>query len=154
MAEEKVSYSLTPKRIKQTLASLEDASPEVRESHAWLEDYADSGIPFEGVYDFGSNLEGAVEKFGDQVVYNYCKQAVGLWLGGRVRDMLQAGKSAEEIQEIISNPNYKPGLVTRAPRKDKGEAYLETIQKKAADMTPEEREAEMQRLQEMMDLLS
>jgi len=154
MAAEKVKYSLTSSRIRKLLKSLKDASPEVQESHAWLEEYQYSGIPFTGEYDFGSDLEGAVEKFGEKVVYNYAVQAIGLWLGGRVRDMLEAGKSTDEIQEAISDPNFKPGLVTRSPRKDKGEAYLEAIQKRASDMTPEEREAEMKKLEEMMALLS
>lgn len=144
MATQEVKYSLTPDRIRKTLEKGD-------ESNQWLEEHVDSGITFLGSYDFGDDVEGAIEKFGDKVVYNYCTQAVGLWLGGRVRDMLESGKSPEEIQEIISSPEFKPGLVTRS-KKDPFESYAASVKAKAekGTLTEEEKEAHRARLEAML----
>jgi len=148
-----VKYSLTPDRINTILNAAEKKGPEAYEKVAWLEDHREEGIPFEGLYDFGGNLEGAVEKFGEDKVYGAHREATGLWLGGRVRNMLEAGKTEAEIQDILDDPTFKPGKVVKSAKK-KGDAYTESLDKNMDNMTEEELDAEEARLAEMLDKIN
>jgi len=141
MAKEQVKYSLTADRIEKALK----ADPE---GAAFLSKYKDSGLPWEGEYDFGGNLEGAIQKFGEEVIYKEFKMAVGLWLGGIVRDMIEAGKNAEEIQTAI-NTRVK-GITTRKPKKSANEQYLDRV----STMSPEEKKAQLKALEAEIKAMS
>jgi len=135
MSQEAVIYNLTASRIAKTkLNAKED------QDFSYLPD--EGVVPFEGTFDFGGDLEGAIERFGDEVVYNKAKMAIGLDLGSRVRDLLEAGKTQEEVQEVVNT--WIPGVTTRTKKspKEKAKALLagmspEDIQALLADMQSE-----------------
>jgi len=142
MSKEAVSYSLTSDRIKKTLKSDDKKAPK----YGHLEPFKEEGIPFEGEYDFGGDVEGAIEKFGADVVYNHFRLSAGLQVGARVRDLLQAGKNDAEIQAYLDG--YKIGVkAQRASKKDPRSAYKD----KLMSLSPEEREAEFQKLLAELD---
>jgi hypothetical protein len=84
-------------------------------------------------YDFGENLDEAVELFGAEVVYKRFRAAAVVDLQGVIRRNLQGEnpKSEEEIQAAIDE--WKPG-VQRA-RKSKQEKALDLLE----GMSDEER---------------
>ena len=138
MAKEKVEYSLTSTRIQKKLASLKTA--EEKEAYKHLPEHAETGIAFEGQFDFGGNLEGAVERFGEQVVYNHAKLSIGLSTGGRVRDLIEDGKSPDQVQADLDE--WKPGLVTRKAKKSGRQTFIEDM----AVLSPEAQMAELEKL--------
>lgn len=140
MAKEKVVYSLTPYRIGKFLAKLKTA--EEKEKYKHLPEHAETGIEFEGQYNFGGDLSGAIEKFGEQIVYNHAKLSIGLASGGHVRDLIELGKNPQQIQAFLDE--WKPGLVTRKAKKSGRETFIEDL----AGMDTETQMAELERLKQ------
>jgi len=60
------------------------------------------------LYDFGQNLEGAVEKFGADVVYSNFVRASKVTAQAAMRRLLEGGKSQEEVQTTMDS--WKPGV--------------------------------------------
>jgi hypothetical protein len=86
---------------------------------------------FVGSYDFGENLQDAVAKFGEEVVFtNFRAQSV-IRAQAIARSEMEADKSAEEIQSILDA--WKPG-VQRAREVDPYAAAANAYSK----LTPEE----------------
>lgn len=63
--------------------------------------------------DFGSDLKEALEKHGEDLVYNYFRQQAVLRVQGAVRGALQQGKTDEEA--IAIGENFELGVSQRAP---------------------------------------
>ena len=98
---------------------------------------------YEGLYDFGENLEAAVEKFGADVVFKGFVAESVIALQGIVRDALVKGKTEDEIKTIMAN--WKPGA-TRARTSDP----IAAITSKFAKMSQEEKIAFLQKLSGMV----
>jgi hypothetical protein len=98
---------------------------------------------FEGLYDFGDNLDSAVEKFGADVVFKGFVAESVIALQGIVRDALVKGKTEDEVETIIAN--WKPGA-TRARASDP----IAAITSKFAKMSQEEKIAFLQKLSGMV----
>lgn len=93
-------------------------------------------------YDFGDNLEEAVELFGEDVVFSRFKAAAVIDLQALLRRHGSAGeptkenpngrapKTDDEIAKIVSE--WKPGLVTRVRKSPKDKA-LELLQSLSAE---------------------
>ncbi len=76
-------------------------------------------------YDFGDNLEEAVEAYGENVVFDlYHDQAV-IALQNYVRRLMKQGKTQEEIQQAVSA--WRPGVSTRQ-RKSPAEKLRQLLQ--------------------------
>lgn len=129
---EQVSYSLTQSRIRKTLRD----DTEGRFAHLQPHAEAKEGIPFEGTFDFGTNLDEIVERFGADFVYNMAKQAVGLKVGARVRDWIEAGveengsyrlPTTEEIQAMLDS--YDPTVNAGRERMSKAEKFIKDAKK-------------------------
>lgn len=79
-------------------------------------------------YDFGDNLDEAVEKFSSEVVYSRFKSAATIDLQALIRRHLgakdengnPAPKSQEEIQALVNQ--WSPGAQTRTRKTDKQKA--------------------------------
>lgn len=139
---ESVKYTLTADRIKKVLEKDKDGS------FGHLTEHAETGITFTGEYDFGGNVERAIELFGADVIYSYFRQGAGLLIGARVRDWLQAGKNPEEIQTLLNA--YKIGLKTPKVKTDPKQALFN----KLAGLSPAEREAEIAALLQQLDAIA
>jgi len=97
-------------------------------------------IPF----NFGANLDEAVELYGEDVVFQKYRQAAVVDLQAAIRRHLQPdaeGKSKTDEEIITALSEWKPGLVTRT-RKSPKEKALEALQK----MSEEDRAALMAEL--------
>jgi len=92
-------------------------------------------------YDFGDNLQDAVEKFGEDVVFSQFKQKCKVALQAVLRNWLAAGVSDEEIQNKVQA--WKIGLGPQ--KKDPKQKLLE----KFASMSDEEKKAFLAELKKM-----
>lgn len=92
---------------------------------------------FIGDFDFGTTTDEAVAKFGAEAVFNGFERSAVIAYQNKVRTLLNAGKTDDEIKTIMAD--WMPGVVTRTPgvKKDPKAAMLERF----AKMTPEERKA-------------
>ena len=95
-------------------------------------------------YNFGANLEEAIELFGEDVVFQKYRQSAIVDLQAAIRRHLQPGedgkvKSDDEIINALSE--WKPGLTTRTRKSAKDKA-MEALTK----MSAEERQALMAEL--------
>ena len=144
-----VDYNLTPRRVKGTLKDSKD-----KEFNENLSKFLETGANFKGEFDFGDDVNDAIAKYGDKVVFTHWRLSAGLWLGGRVRDILEAGlgagkalkKVVEEIQAKINAGELKPGVVIRQPKKSSKEVYLEEV----GGMGEEEKLAEIAKMEELL----
>lgn len=68
-------------------------------------------------YDFGTSVDEAVKKFGEEVVFNYFRQAAIIKAQGFVRRKLEAGASVEEAQEALNG--WTPGAIQRQAKSKK-----------------------------------
>lgn len=59
-------------------------------------------------FDFGSNLDEMVEKFGSDVVFTNARANMKITLQGVIRRYIAAGKSADEIASVCAD--WKPGM--------------------------------------------
>lgn len=94
---------------------------------------------WEGVYDFGDNLDEAVAKFGADVVFSGFVSDARIAAQSIAREALEKGKEAEEIATILDA--WKPG-VSRMRASDP----LAAITSKFAKMSQEEKIAFLQKL--------
>ena len=60
-------------------------------------------------YDFGDNLDSAVELCGADTVYSNYRANSKVALQGVMRNLIKAGKTPDEIQSAVDG--WKPGLV-------------------------------------------
>ena len=140
MAKEQVSYSLTAYRISKILEKDKDGT------FAHLEPFKETGIEFKGEYDFG-DAETAAEMFGAQTVYSFFHTGATLRVGELVRSKLAAGKTKEEIQEWLDAYKLEAQKRVAGGKKGSRASYLAGLKK----LSPEEREAELQRLLEELE---
>lgn len=82
-------------------------------------------------YDFGANLDEAVEVFGADIVYAQFKQNATIALQGIMRRAIQSGKSGDELQAAVAE--WKPGVRTRT-----GKSPADKIKTLLAGKSPEE----------------
>ena len=68
-----------------------------------------TGIEGEFTYDFGDNLQDAISKFGEDVVFNLFKRQAIVDAQGVVRRVMEKGGSPEEAQARLDE--WKPGVV-------------------------------------------
>jgi len=59
-------------------------------------------------YDFGENLEQALDLFDEKVIFSNFRASAKITAQAAMRRYLEAGKSAEEIAELMKN--WKPGV--------------------------------------------
>ena len=64
--------------------------------------------PIEFDYDFGDNLQDAVSKFGEEVVFAYLKRGLVVAAQGHARGMIKAEKTKDEI--IAAMKDWRPGM--------------------------------------------
>jgi hypothetical protein len=99
------------------------------------------GTPvFEGVYDFGSNLQEAVEKFGEQVVYDNFLDKVVISGQAIIRRAAQAGKDVQAALDA-----WKPGVRAAGSGGFKEKAMPKAL-KALLELSDEEREAAIAKL--------
>ena len=81
------------------------------------------------VFDFGDNLAGAAENFGDDVVFSRFKSAATVDLQALIRRNLtgENPKTEDEIQALVSE--WKPGVSTRVriSAKDKATRAIDAL---------------------------
>lgn len=82
-------------------------------------------------YNFGENLDEAVEMFGSDVVFSNFKQSAVISCQARIRAALTAGKRDNDLQAVIDE--WKPGVKT-VTRKSAAEKLKDLLSGK----TPEE----------------
>lgn len=73
-------------------------------------------------YDFGDNLDAAVETCGADTVFSNFKANAKVALQGIMRNNLKAGKTAEQIQELVNS--WKPGVVMEKTSVDPKQAFM------------------------------
>ena len=83
-------------------------------------------------YNFGDNLDGAAEKFGDDVVMANFEKSAKISLQARVRDLMKAGKTDEEIQTYVAS-EWVPGLKTARVQISTAEKLLKAFSKMSAE---------------------
>lgn len=76
-------------------------------------------------YDFGGDHDGAVKKFGGEIVYAYFKANGTVCLQDVVRSGIKAGKNPKEIQALADA--WAPGIKRRG--RSKSEKMREDFQK-------------------------
>lgn len=96
------------------------------------------GEQFAVEFDIGDTLEAATELFGDAVVYNQYKAGIVVSTQARIRTLIKADKSEEEIQANLSE--WRPDVRT------KGKTKIERIQDLFAKLSPEQRRIELERM--------
>lgn len=100
---------------------------------------------YEGLYDFGDNLDQAVEKFGAGVVFKGFVAENVISLQSVIRDALMKGKTEDEVEAIVAA--WKPGA-TRTRVSDP----IAAITGKFAKMSQEEKVAFLQKLSDMVSV--
>ena len=80
-------------------------------------------------YDFGGDLDGAVKKYGGEIVYAYFKANGVVCLQDVIRSGIKAEKSQKEIQALASA--WTPGIKRRG--RSKSEKMREDFQKLSDD---------------------
>ena len=83
-------------------------------------------------YNFGDNLDAAAEKFGDDVVMANFEKSAKISLQARVRDLMKAGKTDEEIETYVSS-EWVPGLKTARVQVSTAEKLLKAFSKMSAE---------------------
>ena len=91
-------------------------------------------------FDFGDDLDAAVELCGDEVVFSQYCSAARVALQGVIRLKIKAGLSPDAIQDAISS--WKPGMVMARTAVDPLEAVLSA----AATWSPEKRQEYIDKL--------
>jgi hypothetical protein len=96
-------------------------------------------------YNFGADLNEAVSLFGESLVYEYFKANATVRLQAFVRTRIEAGKTADEIQEEANQ--WKPGEVKRSSKDPK-----EEIAKQFAKLSPEQQAAYLDSLRAQLGM--
>jgi len=91
-------------------------------------------------FDFGDDLNAAVELCGEEVVFSQYVSAAKVALQGVIRGKINAGLSHDAIQEAVSS--WKPGMVMARVQVDPLEAVLAA----AATWSPEKRQEYIDKL--------
>ena len=91
-------------------------------------------------FDFGDDLNAAVELCGEEVVFSQYVSAAKVALQGVIRGKINAGLSHDDIQEAVSS--WKPGMVMARVQVDPLEAVLAA----AATWSPEKRQEYIDKL--------
>ena len=81
--------------------------------------------------DLGDNLDDAVARFGEDVVFSNYQANVKITVQGGIRRYLEAGKTQEEIQSLFEG--YKPGVTL-----ERVVDPVAALASKFAKMSPEE----------------
>lgn len=93
------------------------------------------------LYDFGEDVDEAIEKFGGDVVYSgFCKSSI-IVAQAAIRRYLETGASEEQIQEKLAD--WKPGVAMTRVVDPVG-----AILNKFGDMSDEEQGALIDKLRE------
>lgn len=99
-------------------------------------------------YDFGANLEEAVDKFGGDVVHHKFVSQCSTDLGNSVRRILNEKnedgtpkKSEADVEAYVES--YKPGIVVKGVGKKKEPSVDQLIAEHSNPDTTEERKAEI-----------
>lgn len=92
-------------------------------------------------YDFGENLQDAISKFGEDVVFTKFKQAAKIDLQAVLRRGIEAGKTDDEIAKLAEQ--WKPGLVVRTSKDP-----IEVIKTKLASLSEEDKRRLIQMLRQ------
>jgi len=101
---------------------------------------SDTAVKGELSYDFGGNLEGAVEKFGEEVVYSNFVAGGKVVVQGVGRAVIEAGGTIQEAQEKVNG--YKLGIAVQRVKKSSLEAAAAEFQA----MPPEKQKEYLDRL--------
>lgn len=80
-------------------------------------------------FDFGDDLDGAVDKYGPAIIYAYYKANATVSIQDVVRSGIKAKKSAPEIQKLVDA--WVPGVKRRG--RSKSEKMREDFQKLSED---------------------
>lgn len=81
------------------------------------------GDPVQVQYDFGTDLDEAVEKFGAEVVFSRYKSAAVIDLQAYMRGLIRQEKNPDEIEEAAEA--WAPGM--RQPRGKSNQEKLSTL---------------------------
>lgn len=81
------------------------------------------GDPVQVTYDFGTDLDEAVEMFGAEVVFSRYKSAAVIDLQAYMRGLIRQEKPVDEIES--SAEDWKPGM--RQPRGKSNQEKLSTL---------------------------
>lgn len=82
---------------------------------------------FKTEYDFGANLQEAVEAFGEDVVHSLYAAKALIVLQDNIRRMLEKGKTDDEIAAFVAG--WKPGVVAVRSGEKKKEKILSDFEK-------------------------
>ena len=88
-------------------------------------------------YDFGENLQDAVDKFGADVVFSQFVSAATVKIQSLMRDKKKAGQTDEQIQEFLNT--YKIGMVVERTVVNPLEAFKAAFKM----MTPEQQREQL-----------
>ena len=102
------------------------------ETFKTTESNAEGARSIELGYEFGENLDAAAEKFGDDVVMANFTKSAKISLQARVRDLMKAGKTDEEIQTYVAS-EWVPGLKTARVQVSTAEKLLKAFSKLPAE---------------------
>ena len=91
------------------------------------------GDPVETKYDYGDNLKEAVDKFGEEAVYNRFRAAIVIDLQGYIRSMLRKEPPSSEAEIVTAVAEWQPGV------KAKGRTPAERIQELMARLSDDEK---------------
>jgi hypothetical protein len=94
-------------------------------------------------YEMPDTVAGMTEKFGEDVVYSHVKRSLVIAIQAYMRPMIDAGKSAEEIQTAVTD--WKPGV------KKAAKSPLERAREELTKMSPADRKALMSELRSRKD---
>ena len=88
-------------------------------------------------YDFGENLQDAVDKFGADVVFSQFVSAATVKIQSLMRDKKKAGQTDEQIQDFLNT--YKIGMVVERTAVNPLEAFKAAFKM----MTPEQQREQL-----------
>lgn len=83
------------------------------------------------VYDFGETLAETTEKFGENVTFNHSRGSMIVSLQSYIRAQISAGKTDEEIQNLVSA--WKPS------QRKQGKTPKEKLQEYVSKLSAEDR---------------
>ena len=95
--------------------------------------------------DIGSDLQDAISRFGEDVVWSNFRQSAVISAQGNARRRLKAGQTQEQIQEALDK--WHPGA---APERS-GAVTTEKLVKRFESMTAEEKIALLKTLQDKVN---
>lgn len=100
------------------------------ETSIGVADPKSSGREISVDYDFGDNLQDAVAKFGEDVVFSQFNRNAVIALQGFVRGKLRSEVADEEIHRLVES--WKPGVAQRSG-KPKSEKVLDMFASMSED---------------------